>query len=143
MDRDNSNIYKCEDCHKSFKRNDYLTVHKRIFHKEVKVSVDMVVTLKQDDGSYKCKICEEVFSGYRADKDVIAHLVEKCKSYEQFLCSVCNKCFSSKSNTEQHKKNVHYDGPMNVLSCEQCDFITKHKQSLIRHNKRKHEAICK
>jgi hypothetical protein len=117
-------------------------VNQRLVHKAVNVATDMVETLKQDDVSYKCKNCGEVFSGFKADKDVIAHVVEKCKSDERFLCSVCNKCFSSKSNLEQHKKNIHYDGLRNVLSCEQCELITKHKSSLLRHNKRKHDSTC-
>ena len=142
MHRNNPEIYQCEDCQKTFKRNDYLTVHRRLVHKAVNVAIDMVETLKQDDGSFMCKNCREVFTGLNADKDVIKHVAEKCKGDERFLCSVCNKSFSSKSNLEQHKKNIHYDGPRNILSCEQCEFITKHKSSLLRHNKRKHDSTC-
>jgi uncharacterized Zn-finger protein len=137
MHKENSKIYQCYYCKKTFKRNDYLTVHQRLVHRKVNIAVDMVETLKLPDGSYKCKICGEL----KADKDdVIAHLVEKCKSVEQCLCPVCNKCFSSKSNLSQHMQNIHYDGPVNVLSCEDCEFVTKHKSSLIRHKKRKHET---
>ena len=76
--------------------------------------------IKQSDGSYKCNNCGEVFSGMKADGHIVAaHIVEKCKRAEKYQCPVCNKCFSSKSNLEQHKKIIHYDGPMNVLSWEE------------------------
>ena len=135
-------MYQCVDCQKEFKRNDYLTVHRSLVHKAVNVAVDMVETLRQDDGSYKCKDCGEVFLGNEADKNVVAHShsVKKCKSDERFLCSECRKYFTSKFNLEQHKKNIQYEGPINILSCEHCDFITKHKTSLTRHMKIKHES---
>jgi uncharacterized Zn-finger protein len=99
---ENPKISKCFDCDKTFKRADYLTVHRNLVHRQVKIEVDMAETLKLPDGSYKCKICGEV----KADKrDVIKHLVEKCKSAEQCLCPVCNKCSSSKSNLLRHNEN--------------------------------------
>ena len=72
---DTTGIYECPYCQKTFKRKDYVKVHCKLVHKRVDVSVDMVDTLKQDDDSYKCKCCGEVFLGSSADKDIIAHLV--------------------------------------------------------------------
>lgn len=139
---DTTGIYECPYCQKTFKRKDYVKVHCKLVHKRVDVSVDMVDTLKQDDDSYKCKCCGEVFLGSSADKDIIAHLVKKCKSEDNFPCSVCHKCFSSKSNMEQHKKNIHSEEPRKILSCDQCDFVTIHKPNLSQHKKRKHAPIC-
>ena len=82
--KENPEIYQCVDCKKEFKWNDYLTVHRSLVHKAVNVAVDMVETLRQDDGSYKCKDCGEVFLGNEADKNVVAHLMKKCKSDDQF-----------------------------------------------------------
>ena len=140
--KENPNVYQCMDCQKALKRKDYLTVHRKLVHTFIKHSMLLVDTLKQSDGSYKCNNCGEVFSGLKADEHIVtAHIVEQCRRAEEFLCPVCNKCFSSKSNLEQHKKIIHYDGPMNVLSCEDCEFLTKHKSSLDRHKKRKHSTI--
>ena len=117
-------------------------MHHKIVHKEVNVAVDMVATLKQSDGSYKCNNCGEVFSGLNAEKHVVAaHVVEKCRSGVKFLCPECNKSFSSKSNLAYHMKMIHYAGPTNVLYCEDCEFVTKHKSSLERHKKRSHGSI--
>jgi hypothetical protein len=82
----NPEMYQCVDCQKEFKRNDYLTVHTSLVHNAVNVAVNMVETLRQDDGSYKCKDCGEVFLGNEADKNVVAHLMKKCKSDDQFSC---------------------------------------------------------
>ena len=139
--KENPKLYKCIDCNKTFKRNDYLTVHRKLVHKVVSVAVGMVATLKQQDGSYKCNNCGEVFSRVNAEDNIVAaHVVEKCRKVEQFLCPVCNKCFSSKSNLQQHKAIIHFEGPMNILSCDDCEFVTKHKSSLDRHKKRKHST---
>merc|ERR1719318_1760047 len=95
--KENPKLYKCIDCNKTFKRNDYLMVHRKLVHKVVSVAVGMVATLKQSDGSYKCNNCGEVFSGVNAKENIVAaHIVEKCRKVEQFLCPVCNKYFSSK-----------------------------------------------
>eukprot|EP00091_Calanus_sinicus_P007847 TRINITY_DN19144_c0_g1_i1.p1 TRINITY_DN19144_c0_g1~~TRINITY_DN19144_c0_g1_i1.p1 ORF type:complete len:103 (-),score=15.48 TRINITY_DN19144_c0_g1_i1:45-353(-) len=102
----------------------------------------MVATLKQPNGDYNCNNCGEIFSGLNAkDHIVAAHIVEKCRRAEKFMCPVCNKCFSSKSSLQEHKTIIHNDGPINVFSCENCEFVTKHKSSLDRHKKRKHTAI--
>ena len=124
MHSEDLEINQCEECFKTFKRNDYMTVHRRLVHKTVKVSIDMVNSLQQDDGSFKCKICGEVFTGLNADDDLIKHIVIKCKSVEQFLCGVCEKSFCS-------RKIIHFEGPVNLFSCdyEQCQFITKHKSN--------------
>ena len=137
MHKANPKKYQCITCNKSFKRNDYLTVHRRLVHRRVSIAVDMVEELKLPDGNYKCKKCGLV----EADKDdIIAHLVEKCKSAKQCVCPVCNKNFSSKFNLSQHIQNTHHDGPINVLSCDVCEFVTRHQSSLVRHKHRKHES---
>ena len=71
----------------------------------------------------------------------IKHVVRKCKSDGQLLCSVCEKSFCSQFNLEQHKKIIHYEGPVNLFSCEQCQFISKHKSNLVRHQRRKHKLV--
>ena len=72
MHNGTTGIYECPYCQKTFKRKDYVKVHCKLVHLRVDVSVDMVDTLKQDDDSYKCKCCGEVFLGSSADKDIIA-----------------------------------------------------------------------
>jgi ribosomal protein L37AE/L43A len=35
-------IYQCDECYKTFRRNDYLTVQRRLVNKTLKVSINMV-----------------------------------------------------------------------------------------------------
>jgi len=140
--KENTCIYECLYCQKTFQRKDYVKVHFKLVHKKNDFEIDMVDTLKQDDESYKCKCCGKVFLGSSADKDLIAHLVKKCKSDETFACSICQKCFSSNSNMEQHRKNIHSKEPRKILSCNECEFVTIHKPNLLKHKKRKHAPIC-
>ena len=83
MHSEDPEIYQCEEYYKTLKRNDYLTVHRKLVHKTVKVSTDMVNTLNQDDVSFKCKICDKVFTGDNADDDIIKHVVRKYKREER------------------------------------------------------------
>ena len=98
-----------------------MTVHSSLVHKTVKVSIN---SLHQDDGSFKCMICGEVFTGFNADDDLIKHVVIKCKSEEQFLCGLYENSFCS-------KKIIHFEGPVNLFlfDYEQCQLITKHKSN--------------
>ena len=143
LHKKNPNIYQCKKCPKEFNRKDNLTVHLKVVHKLVDVDTDMVELFRQEDESFACKVCGYVFSGNEADKNLVEHFVRKCKPEERFPCSECGKDFSSKFNLEQHKRNIHYEVPRNIFSCKYCDFISKHKTSMTRHVKRKHESSNK
>ena len=58
--------------------------------------------------------------------------VEELKSF----CALCATSASAPSQIWSNtSKIIHYDGPMNVLSSEDCEFLRKHKSTLDRHKK--------
>ena len=131
-------VHKCKMCEKEFNRKDSLTAHLKAVHKLVNYDIDMVKLFRQDDGSFKCEICQQVFSGEEADKNLADHLSLKCNNVKKFICTECNQNFSRKFNLEEHKRKFHSMEPQNIIKCEHCEFATKHKNSLRRHMKRIH-----
>jgi hypothetical protein len=55
-------------------------------------------------------------------------------NYKKYICSICNKLYSSYSSLWNHNKKFHtvIDLP---LKCKYCDKIYKHTSSKIRHEK--------
>lgn len=133
-------IHQCDHCPKQFTRADNLTVHLKVVHMKVNIYPSMVELMRQDEESFACKVCDQVFSGEEAAINLEHHLVRKCRSEERFPCSECDKDFSSKFNMEQHKRNLHFEVTKNIFCCKYCDFISKHKNSMARHEKRKHKT---
>ena len=131
--------HQCEHCNKQFTRADNLTVHLKVVHLEVSIYPDMVELMRQDEESFACKVCDKVFSGENAAINLENHLVTKCKSEERFHCGKCDKDFSSKFNLKQHERSIHDEGTKNIYCCKYCDFSSKHKNSMARDEKRKHQ----
>ena len=138
---EDSELFKCDQCERKFKRKDKLTGHKKTVHKCVNMAVDLVEILKKDDEKYNCTLCKMVFTGLEGGQQLVDHLVNNCKPDERFPCDACDKDFSTKFNLDQHKKSIHYVEAKAVFSCQFCGFITKHKTSLTRHTKRMHEGF--
>ena len=135
---ENSDQFKCRKCDKSFGRKDQLMRHKQGVHNLVNFDLDEVDALKKDDeDTYTCKVCSKSFSGLDARYKIIDHLAKKCKD-EKYYCDECEKSFSNVSNLNQHNRHAHVTIAVDVIKCDNCNFITKHKQSLLRHIKRKH-----
>jgi protein-arginine kinase activator protein McsA len=97
-------VYHCYLCEKEFKRNDNLTRHKKIVHNTVYAEVDLFEQMKNEEDVYECKVCKMTFSDPEGDKNLVSHLVKRCKPYERFYCDTCGKDFSIKFNMEQHRK---------------------------------------
>jgi hypothetical protein len=136
-------LFKCIKCDKSFIRKDQLTRHKQSVHKLVSIKLNLVESLKEEVDKYTCKVCHKIFSGSDAEDLYVEHLVRKCKPDERFGCDSCDKDFSTQTNLNQHKRNVHYAVSQTVFHCdvEFCGFLTKHNISLTRHMKRMHSEI--
>ena len=134
--KESSEQFKCNKCEKNFGRKDKLVRHKRSVHGLVNFDLDAVDVLKVNENIYSCKVCSISFSGDDARYRVIHHLANKCNEGKKYDCDTCNKSFSNVSNLNQHKRHSHVT--VDVIKCESCDFITKHKQSLLRHIRRKH-----
>ena len=127
------NSYHCQHCEKTFALKYYLTQHNKKAHHLVNHDVDMVKYLKEADSeTFKCKICNEIFWGEDADRNLANHLVSKCKKNELFSCNSCHKKFTTKYNLEKHT-NVFHTGEQEVFECENCSYTTKHKSNLNRH----------
>ena len=130
--------YKCPKCDKSFVRKDKLVRHTRSVHNSVNFNMSAVDGLKNDEDKYKCKVCSKSFSGFDARDMMIEHLAKRCKEDKKYYCESCEKSFSTVSNLNMHKRHSHLTMAVDVIKCESCLFITKHKHSLLRHIKRKH-----
>ena len=138
LHKESPKLHQCKHCLKQFTRKETLTVHKRVVHKIVNRETDMVILSGQDKESFACRVCGLSFSGEEADKELVAHLVNKCRPEERFPCNKCDKDFSSKFNMKQHERGIHFNVTKNVFCCKFCDFLSKHKTSITRHEKRKH-----
>ena len=98
------NSYHCQHCEKTFALKYYLTQHNKKAHHLVNHDVDMVKYLKEADSeTFKCKICNEIFWGEDANRNLANHLVSKCKKNELFSCNSCHKKFTTKGSHQKKK----------------------------------------
>ena len=130
-------VHKCKMCPKEFNRKDILTLHVKVVHHLVDYEVDMAKIFRHDSESFKCKICDKIFTGDDADTKLSDHLIDKCREKAPYQCDECTKKFSTKFNVEYHKTISHSELTKN-FSCENCDFVTKHQSILKRHVRRVH-----
>ena len=138
LHEEHSEQFRCNKCDNKFGRKDKLVRHKQSVHNLVNFDLDAVDTLKDDENTYTCKVCSKSFSGSDARYMIIGHLAKKCNEGKKYYCDACEKSFSNVANLNRHKRHSHVTMSVDVIQCESCDFITKHKQSLLRHIKRKH-----
>ena len=132
------NSYHCQLCEKTFSLKYYLTQHNKKAHHLVDHDVDKAKYLKEaDSDTFKCKICNKMFWGEDADRNLADHLVSKCKENELFTCNNCHKKFTTKYNLEKHL-NVFHTSKQEVFVCENCSYTTKHKSNLNRHVRKAH-----
>jgi hypothetical protein len=132
--------YQCWKCEKVFGRKDNLQKHKVMVHKLHRMKVDMAESFKEKENQFKCKSCDQIFSGPKGETNLVTHLTKKCKS-DRFNCDDCHKDFSRQDNLDHHKKTMHNVTNKSIFSCEKCSFLTKFKTSLTRHVKRVHANV--
>ena len=89
-----------------------------------------------DDDHHECESCGFVASTGGGLKDHVArsHRDDETKIV---TCGKCSQQFKNRGRMTRHWQSVHEEGPM--LHCEYCDFTTKLKKDLTRHQKRHFE----
>ncbi|XP_053690670.1 zinc finger protein ZFP2-like [Sabethes cyaneus] len=84
-------MYRCQQCNKTFVKQIMLRFHERKYHSGVKQDVI---------GPYQCTRCGKTFMQRSSLKN---HEKDHERS-ERFECSICQKHFSSKGNLQTHMK---------------------------------------
>lgn len=112
--------HKCDQCDKSYKRIEALSVHKRVVHKKLK--------------PYVCKICNESFSYYKRYK---SHLVHAHDAPYKFNCDICDYKTQECYKFTVHKRKHTGERPFQCKQCPkdfarasllQCHMITHSKE---------------
>ena len=120
--------YVCTRCKWSFKSKMGLVTHEKIKHGSVKY--------------HNCNICDTKFSNEANLKRHIRSVHEK-----KFTCLVCQEVFDCKRKLERHKRHFFHfqekEEIKDVFSCDNCDFKTSRKDSLLRHKRLKHGIFRK
>ena len=113
--------FKCNYCDKIFTREKACLAHKSNYHNEF-VAVEAGKKPLLD-----CSFCSAKFE---APVQLEKHLRSHTKS-KPFQCSVCNKCFVSKSNLSAHQR-LH-EGTALRYSCNKCDKKFSHPSEVKQH----------
>lgn len=68
-------------------------------------------------------------------KHTLVHLTQKPKEDKVNFCHICEKEFSSRSNTRIHMRFVHNKETLKRKKCTECEYTTPKKKSLEQHIK--------
>ena len=117
--------HKCEyKCHSKL----MLDAHWKTFHKlRYRFDVD-------NEGNFTCKVCN---LKNQNEDEMKYHQWEHQDIKWRYKCELCHATFVKRYDYEGHNDTVHMG---KNLECEQCDFSTKNRTSLIRHKKLVHEV---
>ncbi|VDL59434.1 unnamed protein product [Hymenolepis diminuta] len=135
--------FKCDECGKSFSRNENLNIHIMCVHKNQKPfqcpDCDKSFTAKYslqthamrahgDLRPFKCEICFIAFprSGYLKRHVQIVH-----ENLRPFKCEICDKTFSGPYTLKNHVKNVHEC--LKPCKCEICGSSFSQPCNLLLH----------
>ena len=127
----------CKICEASFSRKDSLQKHKERSHKTYRFAFDDAMIVLAHKGGFKCKLCDEEFSGKGADENLKQHLARKCQKKNGVQCGQCGAPFTHQWDLKKHINIKHKSGSESI-TCSLCDFKTNYKNSMVRHMKRKH-----
>lgn len=126
--------FECSICQQKFRTANGLKSHMNNKHSDKKPDL------------YKCKSCDK---GY-VNK---THLIRHCKvvgheypdqekpSNEAFSVQ-CHICYKYVGRVEYHMKMYH-SKDSNEFKCDHCDFVTKRKDNLLRHERNVHSLYNK
>ena len=126
---------ECNICKKTFGRKDSLTKHLKSVH-DLNRDMNtkrMIGGLKENEGIYKCKMCQTKFTGNNAEDELETHISRHCQKFE---CAKCEQVFSVKESLKRHMK-AHDSDQVN-FNCAKCKYATKYKFNLKKHIKRQH-----
>lgn len=146
--------FPCDMCPKVCKREESLTMHKKIKHQQEKATVIV--------GSRICSFCQLTFKR----SDILKHMKKEHPSIRlDFSCKDCNATFPCKAKLEKHmdlhrprtEKLVcdlcayeswskgglrrHMDRHDTLVQCVHCDYTTSTQYNLERHNERNHGPV--
>lgn len=138
--------YKCTDCHKSFKSNAQLLIHRRTHTGERPfqcIICDQRFTTKGNLSSHfkyhttlklhKCTICSK---GFKTKQCVVKHMPTHLTEEEkQHHCPVCGKCFARRRNLKLHTATHNTE---KLYQCGKCDQSFTTNEYLKRHIRKNH-----
>ncbi|XP_048003522.1 zinc finger protein 184-like [Leguminivora glycinivorella] len=126
----NQGLYECPLCDFTSVHKHYIRVHKNIAHPNEKAKTWKTKQRKNiDKRPYKCNQCS-----YSSDLKVglsIHKLVHTKKT--AYKCSLCGYGYSHKYELQDHINTKHESEK--VYKCDQCKFVTVHKDRFISHKK--------
>lgn len=106
-----SNAFKCVDCHLTFHTEDWLFIHRKNTHQE---------------NLYRCKLCKETFTD---EQSKVQHSI---MHERQFQCDKCGQQFLRNFQLEQHKL-IH--SAVGSFKCNKCPKTFKQYSTWWTHNR--------
>ena len=104
---------ECPECHKNFSKHK-LKEHLKLVH---------------GPKTEYCDVCSKY----------VSHLKEhKRKSHAEKKCQFCDKSFYGQSSYFQHIKKVHKEDNKEKFRCSSCDYTTRAKENLQKHDQVNH-----
>ena len=100
----------CKICEASFSRKDSLQKHKERSHKTYRFAFDDAMIVLAHKGGFKCKLCDEEFSGKGADENLKQHLARKCQKKNGVQCGQCGAPFTHQWDLKKHINIKHRSG---------------------------------
>ena len=103
--------------------------------------------LKEEDGSYQCKTCNERFKENETDK-LDTHLSSKCcqkggslliNNYGRFQCKECETSYKEEFSLRKHIIWKHSRSEAFSFKCDKCEKQFAKNSSMQRHMKTAHE----
>lgn len=143
----NPNMFRCNECSKTFNDKQGLRKHTVKHHAQAKDQIDCRLCTKQfksqrlltehttrvhppDDQKFTCDICQKHF---KLKVILEAHIKYKHSgTAQQYICDICAKVLSTKQNLKEHT-NTHFDIPR--VKCNVCGALLKNRICLAIHMK--------
>lgn len=138
----------CPDCSKKFGSQRIMKMHWKIHHtpamcKFCKIDFPSKLELRvhlDKHGVGTCQNCKKKFSSQHTYKLHLKYCGKKDKVKQQYICDMCNKCYTTKNGLVSHLRIVHGFGKK-VLTCKWCNkkfsALSRLKNHIVTHTKEK------